>query len=261
MLRENRVAGALRRNEVVLGTMVQEVRSPAIAQLLARSGLDFMFIDMEHGAYNIETVADILKVARLAGIVPMVRVPDPNYFLLSRPLDAGAMGLMVPRIESRETVEQIVHSVKYPPLGTRGCSIFKGHSDYAPDIDLRKFTNFQNDQVLVILQIERKEAIDRIEELAAIPGVDVCLVGPNDLTLSLGADSPRDQVVLEAIERVILACQNAGIASGIHVGNLEALKTWMRKGMRMIMYSSDLGFILAGASEAAQELRTAAQTL
>jgi len=259
MLRENRVKRALKQGRVVIGTMISEMRSPAVAQIMAGAGFDFMFIDMEHGTYTIETVADMIKVARLAGIVPLVRVPDPYYFLLSRPLDAGAMGLMVPRIEDQATVEHIVRSVKYPPLGSRGCSTFRGHSDYTPQPNLREFTNFQNEEVLVILQIERREAIERIEGIAAVPGVDVCLIGPNDLTLSLGAHSRHDPMVVTAIERVIAACDAAGIASGIHIPDVEELGMWMWKGMRMITCSSDTGFLSSGAQQAVRRLRALAQ--
>lgn len=257
MLRENKVKRALTQGQVVIGTMISEMRSPAIGLIMAKAGFDFMFIDMEHGAYNIETVADLIKVARLAGIAPLVRVPDPAYFLLSRPLDAGAMGLMVPRIEDIATVEHIVRSVKYPPWGSRGCSTYKGHSDYT-HVDTQEFTRFQNQEVLVILQIERQPAIEQIEEIAAVPGVDVCLIGPNDLTLSLGAQSHRDPIVVAAIERVIAACDAAGIASGIHIGDVEELGMWMRKGMRMITCSNDTAFLSSGASQVVQGLRTLA---
>ena len=258
MLRENRVKRVLKQGQVVIGTMISEMRSPAIGLIMAGAGFDFMFIDMEHGAYTIETVADLIKVARLAGIVPLVRVSDPQYFLLSRPLDAGAMGLMVPRIEDLATVEHVVRSVKFPPLGSRGCSTFKGHSDYT-QVNTREFTDFQNEEVLVILQIERREAIEQIEEIAAVPGVDVCLIGPNDLTLSLGAASRRDPAVVAAIERVIAACDVAGIASGIHIGDVEELGMWMRKGMRMITCSNDSAFLSSGASQVVQELRGLAE--
>ena len=254
MLRENRVKRALSQGHVVVGTMISEMRSPAIGLIMAGAGFDFMFIDMEHGAYTIETVADLIKVARLAGIVPLVRVPDPHYFLLSRPLDAGAMGLMVPRVEDLATVEHVVRAVKYPPLGSRGCSTFKGHSDYTR-VNQRQFTNFQNQEVLVILQIERQKAIDQIEQIAAVPGVDVCLIGPNDLTLSLGAESRRDPVVVAAIERVIAACAASGVSSGIHIGDVEELGMWMRRGMRMITCSNDTAFLSNGASEVVQQLR------
>jgi len=261
MLRQNKVKRALKQGQVVIGTMISEMRSPAIAQIMAGAGFDFIFIDMEHGAYTIETVADMIKVARLAEIVPLVRVPDPNYFLLSRPLDAGAMGLMVPRIKDKATVEHIVRSIKYPPLGVRGCSTFRGHSDYTPQPNIREFTNFQNEEVMAILQIERREAIEKIEEIATVPGVDVCLIGPNDLALSLGADSRHDPIVVQAIERVIAACDAAGIASGIHIPDVEELGMWMRKGMRMITCSNDTRFLFDGATQVVQELRTLAEDL
>ena len=114
-MRDNKVRAALKRGETVIGTVAQDVRSPAIAQLFANAGFDFMFVDMEHGAYDLETVADIVKVARLADIVPLVRVPDGLYHLIARVLDAGAMGVMVPRVETRRTVERAVAALRYPP--------------------------------------------------------------------------------------------------------------------------------------------------
>jgi 2-keto-3-deoxy-L-rhamnonate aldolase RhmA len=260
MLRENPIKHTLRQGRVVLGTMISEMRSPAVGLIMAGAGFDFMFIDMEHGAYTIETVADLIKVARLAGIAPLVRVPDPAYFLLSRPLDAGAMGLMIPRVEDVATVEHIVRSVKFPPRGSRGVSTFKGHSDYS-HVDTREFTRFQNDETLVILQIERRRAIEQIEDIAAVPGVDVCLIGPNDLTLALGAESHRDPIVVAAIERVIAACDTVGIASGIHTGDVEELGMWMRKGMRMITCSNDTAFLSSGASQVVRGLRELAAQL
>ena len=125
-------------------------------------------------------------------------------------------------------------------------------------MDTQEFTRFQNQEVLVILQIERQPAIEQIEEIAAVPGVDVCLIGPNDLTLSLGAQSHRDPIVVAAIERVIAACDAAGIASGIHIGDVEELGMWMRKGMRMITCSNDTAFLSSGASQVVQGLRTLA---
>jgi 2-keto-3-deoxy-L-rhamnonate aldolase RhmA len=124
----------------------------------------------------------------------------------------------------------------------------------------REFTNFQNEEVLVVLQIERPQAIEQIEEIAAVPGVDVCLIGPNDLTLSLGAQSRDDPMVVAGIERVIAACSAAGIASGIHIGDVEELGMWMRKGMRMITCSSDTGFLSSAASQVVHRLRGLAES-
>jgi 2-keto-3-deoxy-L-rhamnonate aldolase RhmA len=113
----------------------------------------------------------------------------------------------------------------------------------------------------VILQIERREAIEEIEKITAVPGVDVCLIGPNDLTLSLGAESRDDPVVVAAIDRVIAACDAAGVASGIHISDVQELGMWMRKGMRMITCSTDTEFLSRGAAQVVQGLRRLAESV
>lgn len=253
-MRDNRVRAALKRGETVIGTMAQEVRTPAIAQLFAIAGFDFMFVDMEHGAYDLETVADIIKVARLADIVPLVRVPDGLYHLISRVLDAGAMGVMVPRVETRETVEQAVAAMRYPPLGKRGCTIGKGNSDYQKN-PLWEFVRHANDNILAVMQIERKAAVDHIDDLLSVSGVDVALIGPADLTLSLGASSPQDPVVQQAIQKVVEASKRHSVAIGIHLRDAEQLKVWQDRGMTMLTCSTDLDFIANGARAAVSALR------
>ena len=253
-MRDNKVRTTLKRGEAVVGTMVQEMRSPAIALLLADAGCDFMFIDMEHGAYTIETVADMIKVARLAGIVPLVRVPDGLYHLIARVLDAGAMGVMVPRVETREAVERAVAALRYPPLGQRGCSTGKGSSDYQR-VPLWEHTRHANDNVLAVMQIERRAAVDHIDDLLSVPGVDVALVGPADLTVSLGAPSPQDPVVQAAIQKVVDAGRRHGVATGIHLRDADQLKAWRDRGMTMLICSTEVDFIRNGARAAVSALR------
>src|SRR5437016_4824611 len=151
MLKPNKVKQALRRGEPVLGTMLSEARSPGFVWMLANAGFDFVFIDMEHGTYDLSTAADLIKVARLANIVPLVRVPDLAYHLAAAALDAGAMGLMLPRVERREQVEQFVSFIKYPPAGVRGASARRGHTDYGHAEPL-ELVRHMNEHTLVILQ-------------------------------------------------------------------------------------------------------------
>ncbi|MCD6290157.1 MAG: aldolase [Anaerolineae bacterium] len=253
-MRDNKVRAALKRGEFVIGTMVTEMRSPAIALMLANAGFDFMFIDMEHGSYDLATVADIIKVARLAGIVPLVRVPDGLYHLIARVLDAGAMGVMVPRVETREQVERAVAALRYPPVGVRGCAVGRGNNDYRKD-PLWEFTRHANDNILAVMQIERKAAIEHIDDLLSVPGVDVALVGPSDLTLSLGAPSPQDAAVQAAIQKVIEAGKRYGVATGIHLRDVDQLKVWRERGMTMLTYSTEADFIMAGARSGIAALR------
>jgi len=130
-MRPNALRERLRQGKPVYGTMIQAVPLPAIGQIMALAGCDFLFFDMEHGPFNMETIATMVQVARLAGVTPLVRVPNDEYHLMVRPLDAGAQGIMIPRVETKAQVERIVESALFPPKGKRGCSVAKGHNDFA----------------------------------------------------------------------------------------------------------------------------------
>jgi 2-keto-3-deoxy-L-rhamnonate aldolase RhmA len=243
----------LKQGETLIGTMVQEVRTPAIAQILKQVGFDFFMLDMEHGAYNLETAAEIIRAARLAGIAPLVRVAGPQYELIGRILDQGAVGVMLPRVESAAHVELLVQSIKYPPLGKRGLSSDAPHSgyDFRP---LAEFVRINNEDTVAIAQIERKAAIEDIDAILSVPGVDVALIGPEDLSVSLGLDEedvPRR--VSAATETMIAAANRHGVVAAIHMANVEALQAWLARGMGMVMYSSDLGFLMGDSSKGGLE--------
>lgn len=254
MLKVNRVKQALRRGEPVFGTMMSEVRSPGFIWMLANAGFDFVFIDMEHGTYDLATVADMIKVARLADIAPLVRVPDLAYHLVAGPLDAGAMGLMLPRVETRAQVEQFISFMKYPPAGVRGATSGRGHTDYG-GAGPQELVGHMNEHTLAILQIERARAVADIDDLLATPGVDVALIGPFDLTISLGENSTGAPAVAEAIQRVVDSARRNNVASGIHIADPEVVLEWSRRGMTMLACNSDLGFFSAGAQQTLATLR------
>lgn len=254
-MRTNDVKRKLQAGQPVLGTMISDLRSPTVIQMLAYAGYDFVFIDMEHGPYGMETVADLIRVARLAGIAPFVRVPDLAYPFLARPLDAGAMGLMIPRVESRQQVEYIVDCMRYPPLGSRGCSVNKGHNDFLSE-PAETLTAKANEEVMVIIQIERKEAIEDIEGLMSVPGVGAAVMGLNDLSLSLGIPSdPLHPASIEAVEKVVAAGEKYGVPTGVHTGSLAAIRFWAERGMRILAHTSGLGMLSSGANKSVEALR------
>jgi 2-keto-3-deoxy-L-rhamnonate aldolase RhmA len=258
-MRRNIIKQRLLNGESVIGTMIQEMRVPAIAQILKAVGFDFFMIDTEHGSYSLETTADILRVGRLLDMCPLVRVHSPEYHLITGPLDHGAMGIMLPRVETRAHVEKLIESMKYPPVGKRGCSSDAPHSEYVFG-PLNEFLQVNNEDTLAIAQIERQVAVERIDDLLSVPGVDVALIGPEDLSVSLGVPGETSHpTVVKAIERVIESARRHSVVSGIHMGGVEPLKGWMAKGMRMIMYSSDLGFLMESSAIGLGQLRDAAK--
>lgn len=257
MLKTNSVKQALKRGEQVIGTMLTEVSSPGVVWIMANAGFDFVFIDMEHGTFDIAEVADTIKIARLAGLVPLVRIPDLAYHFIARVLDAGAMGIMLPRVETREEAEKFVSYMKYPPVGIRGACPWRGHTDYGA-AEPQELVSHMNEHTLVILQIERKLAVENIDDLLSVPGIDAAVIGPLDLTISLGENSTAAPRVEEAIQKVVDSARRNNIASGIHIPDEEVVLRWQKRGMTLLACNSDLGFLISGANQLAATLRPAA---
>lgn len=251
----------LEAGKTIFGTMAQDSRSPSISLIMEQAGCDFMFFDMEHGPNDIGVVTDMVKVARMTKVVPLVRVPDNQYHLMARILDAGAMGIMVPRVETREQVERIVEYTHYPPVGVRGCSVPKGHNDFLPQ-NVWEFTEQANRENMIILQIERKKAVENIEDLVSVEGVDAVVLGPVDLSLSMGMREKDHLAALEPyIQQVLDAALKHNVPCGIHIGNIDWLIEWNKRGMQIIAYSNDIVFLRSGATAGIKKLREAAGQL
>ena len=254
MLR-NKMKRDLKEGKKIYGTMLQEMVNPTAAQIFKRAGFDFFMVDCEHSPYDQGSVREILRVARLEEICPLVRIRNLDYSLAAGYLDAGAMGLMLPRVEKVTDTETLVSFMKYPPEGIRGLSGDAPHSDYRFG-DLAEFIEIKNQDTVAIAQIERKVAIENLEEILSVTGIDVALVGPEDLSLSYGVPGQTSHpTVVNAIQKVIDISVKLGVAPGIHLGNIEKLTEWKEKGMQVIMYNSDLGFLLEGAEEGIKALK------
>lgn len=256
MFRTNRVKMALRMNNVVCGCIVAEMRSPAIGMILKRAGLDFFILDMEHGSFNYETACDILVACHGLRIVPFVRVPAIDREPFQRLLDAGALGLLVPRVESRAQAEQAVDLIRYSPLGSRGVSLRRPHSGFSRP-DPAEFTAEANGNVRLLLQIESRRAIDNIDCISKVPGIDVLFVGPSDLAHSYGSTPPGQ--VEPAIQRVIEAGRDRSIVTGIHHSDVAYITGLMQAGMRFFSVDTEVGVIISSLSKTIATLRTSAQ--
>jgi len=240
--------------ECVYGTMIRQARDPGAPSIYAAAGYDFFFIDMEHGNYSMETVADLIRGAKSAGITPIIRVPHLETHFISRVLDAGAEGIMVPMTSTREQAETIVRFSKYTPIGQRGFGTQTGQTDYKP-LKALEFMKEANEHTLIIAQIETREAIENIDAILSVDGIDVGLIGPNDLSISLEVpDQMGSEVLKKAIDKVVETAKKRRKVTGIHIGNIEVLKTWRARGMTVLAYSTDIGFQYNASKSSLEEL-------
>jgi 2-dehydro-3-deoxyglucarate aldolase/4-hydroxy-2-oxoheptanedioate aldolase len=175
----------------------------------------------------------------------MVRVPDLNFAPLSRVLDVGARGVMVPRVETRQETEEIVRQLKYPPQGRRGVALGVAHDLYRPAGP--EFFAKANQETTIIIQLESVKAFENLEEIVSLPGVDVAWVGHYDLTVSMGIPAQFDHPqFLQAMDDLVTACRKHGVAPGFLPPTPESAAHWISKGFRMISLGSDIGVFLDG---------------
>lgn len=215
-----------------------------------------MFIDNEHGPLTNETIADLSRFAKTIGLTPIVRVPDHQYTYVSQSLDAGAQGIMFPRVYSFDEAKKCVDMTYYPPLGRRGNALNRGHTTFQGGVDLQTAMNAHNEQTMVIIQAETKECVEDIEKIAALPGVDCILVGPNDLSISYGvAGQYNAEIMQTAIKRVFKACKDNGKVAALHINDMTLMKHWVGQGARLISTQSDIECFVKGATLAAQALK------
>jgi 2-keto-3-deoxy-L-rhamnonate aldolase RhmA len=251
----NRVKQKLQQGNSVFGTFVVEFRQASVMQLLADAGFDFATIDNEHGAFSLETIADLSRAAVLLGITPIVRIPDISYPYIAQTLDIGAQGLMVPRITNADQVKNIVRWLQYPPHGERGNAMERGLSQFRSGSVSLAIEEIPK-QILLIIQIETQQAIEAIEEILSVPGVDAALIGPNDLSIAMGLPGQQDHpVVQSAIRNTIMACEQHGVVPGIHMGNLDLALYWSKQGMRLVSTGSEVAFLSRAAQASVQKLR------
>jgi len=239
----------LEKGELALGLGIRQARSVDIAKIMKSCGYDWLFLDLEHGVMTLETAVQISVAALDTGIAPLVRVPSGQYWLATRALDGGALGIVMPHVDTAEEAAELVNRLKYPPQGHRSSG------GAFPQFDFRavasgEATRALNAANLVVAMLETPRAIANAEAIAAVPGLDVLLIGTNDLTLEMGIPGKLgDERVTAAYQAVVAACKKHGKHPGMGgVYNEELLERYVRLGMRMILCGADLGMMMAAAS-------------
>lgn len=254
-MRVNHARKRLAAGEPSIGTWLS-IPSPEAAGFVAQVGFDWLTVDAEHNPVEFLTLARMFSEIAKSGTAPMVRIPWNTPENFKRVLDAGAWGVVVPMVNTREEAEQAVQATRYHPLGRR--SVGGGRHAMSFETDSKSYYSRANDEILLVLQIEHIEGVENADEILSVPGVDACFIGPNDLGASMGLglgvplehDEPR---IVEAIEHVRATARKHGVAPGIHTSGAEAANMRIEQGFQFLALASELRYLVAGLAQALQD--------
>lgn len=245
--------------DVVLGSWLSFAFTP-VTEMFARAGFDFLVIDQEHAAIGAADMFGMIQVIDLCGVAPWVRVGGNDARLIKQALDSGATGIIVPMVNSVDEAAAAVSASRYPPHGTRGAGLFRaqdyglGFAEYRPRADA---------ETVVILQIEHIDAVRNVEEILSVPGIDGFIVGPYDLSGSVGRpgeyDHPDVRWALEEVERVMATSSVPGGFHVVHSGEDE-LRRRIEAGYSIIAYGDDMVFLAEKLKEEATRLTSVVES-
>ena len=255
---KNHVKDLLKTGKPALGVSLS-VMSPNLIRIISDSGFDWVLYDTEHGPWSIETVNDMIQRTSGSTASPIIRVVWDDMNVIKKALDTGTKGIIVPWVTSKEMAENAVLWSRYPPEGLRGLA--PGRAARAWNLSSEEYVEIVNDEIFVAVQIEREEAVRRVEEIVSVEGIDATWLGPADLSASMGI---RGQFfhpkVVRAMEMMVEACLNAGVAPGIAAGSgvqrfgLGYVKKLIDQGFQFINIDGDLGLLKLGCEDALRRM-------
>jgi 4-hydroxy-2-oxoheptanedioate aldolase len=247
-MKENRIKTRLKNNQPVLG-IISNSADPTVAELCGFSGLDFYVIDGEHSPVTTAQVQDIVRACEVSNITPLARIRSNDPKLILQFLDAGVLGVMIPGIKTATEVEDLVRAVKYPPMGTRGLGPVRAADYLQGKMSQSEYVNFANEQTLVLPQIEDKEAVDNLDAMLTIEGVDGFVISPRDLAMSMGYyDGPGHDEVKKTIGSVVEKIKAAGLVVGTTAASGDQAKALIDRGV-LFCLNSFAGLLKSAASD------------
>ena len=262
MINRHMADGSLRRRllagETVYGLFIAELRAPGMGMLLDIAGYDFAIFDMEHGSYSMSELAAMVPGFRGCHCVPLVRVPTVRREFFQPLLDLGVSGIVVPMVESAADARKCVELMKYPPAGKRGVAYCRPHSFFKNPTS-GHFTDEANDNTLLVLQIETVKGVEHLDEILAVPGIDVVFVGNADLAQSLGCpDNMERGPVRDAVERILKTVIARKVIGGVNVTDPKIIAELNEIGARFITLTGDVDLFIAGLESVIKNQRTKA---
>lgn len=255
-MRANHVKHRLAAGEPSIGTWLS-LPSPEAAEFTSRLGFDWLVVDSEHNPTDIRTLSQMFGAITTGGVAPMVRIPwnQPENF--KRVLDAGAWGIVVPMVNTREEAERAAEATFFPPKGKR--SVGGSMTGLRFDTNGGDYLKHADDEICLILQIEHIDAVEHCDDILSVPGVAGCFIGPNDLAASMGIglgvplewDHPR---MVEAIAHVCKTSKEVGVAPGIHASGAEGVNQRLAEGFQFIAMASELRYLVGGLAADLEKL-------
>ena len=254
-MRSNPVKARLSEGGHAFGTMVFEFFTQGMPQIVKAAGAEFILFDMEHSGVTIETLKAQFAACRGIGLVPMVRVPALQYHFIARCLDMGAMGIMVPMVESAAQAREIVSATRYPPAGRRGAAFSMAHDDYEGGSVPDKIAA-AHARTLVIALVETADGVAAVDEIAAVDGIDVVWIGHFDLSNFLGIPGQFEHPdFLRAVDTIVQAAERHGKALGLLAADESWARTSLAKGFRIMAYGVDHLMLQRALAEGLSSMR------
>jgi len=245
-MKNNRVKELLRKGETTVGTWIT-TGSPDIAELIAHTGVDWLVFDMEHAPIDIEKVQVLMQATSGTDITPFVRVAWNDLVLIKRALDIGAQGLVIPWVNSEADAIKAVQAARYPPRGLRGAGPRRA-AMYGLD---RNYMADAESKIMIIVQIETSQAVENVEKILHVDGVDAFFIGPRDLSTSMGIQDRRnDQTFDLTLKKLLEAGEKLGVPAGIMCHSTDEIKSATQKGFKFIAIGSDCDYLIWGADVA-----------
>lgn len=253
---KNDLKKRLQNGEKVLGTMITIFDNPEIGKMLKVGGFDYFIIDCEHGSYNYSAVANILALAREAGIPGLIRIPEAKREVVLKYMEMGACGLLLPNTDTPEQAKLLVEYAKYYPLGNRGVSLLRPHAGFEKVDNAVEYMKKINEETILMAQIESPRGVGNVEKILDVEGIDAAFIGPNDLSQSLGIMGQTSHPdFIAAVDRVIDAARQKGKYSGIHLNTVEALEPWLAKGMTLNLWANEVIHMMNSIKEGLAKIK------